>query len=161
MEIAIRPVLGSLRPKSLLSDVNGPDAHLLPWSESESCSKPILVGTVPGGIIAIHRISQELFDTLRALQQAMMDYGLFSFYALGALKQKLERSHVIYGDLLAFYPRLSSDQQHEILREADIDNEHKIQSIAKSILGLSDEDLGDRTTLDLLCDIIQILLNQC
>lgn len=161
MEIVICPVLGSLRSKSLLTDTKeSAQSHLLPWSETESYRKPILVATVPGSIVAVNRISPRLFEFLLHLQDVLLYHDPFMFYDFDLLRDKLSITHVIYGDLIALYIRLPLEQQQKIFQDIQMEDEQSLRSLAQSILGVSDESLRERTTVDLLCEIIQILLDQ-
>ncbi|KAI9276361.1 mono-functional DNA-alkylating methyl methanesulfonate N-term-domain-containing protein [Sporodiniella umbellata] len=98
--------------------------HILPWSIGLSEShKPIVACTVSGSILSTYRISENLYTTLKTLQELILDFeptspllGSKQDFQLWYCQLSGADQAVIYGDLVEVYLRLSFKEQLQVLK---------------------------------------------
>ncbi|KAI8984378.1 hypothetical protein BDF20DRAFT_859700 [Mycotypha africana] len=161
-DILVRPSLAVLRSTVDLNGSGKFAQYILPWSQvltvddmnindknkkESQLVKPVVCGTVSGGLVYIYRISPLLFDALKVLQRLLLRYeptkpllGTAEDFEHWYSNLSGTETSSIHGDVIESFLRLSPIEQLEIVN--GVRESEEIRKVFEPLLINSDVDYG-------------------
>ncbi|KAI8377233.1 mono-functional DNA-alkylating methyl methanesulfonate N-term-domain-containing protein [Choanephora cucurbitarum] len=148
-------------------------SHVLPWSlnigtsnsqQTSDTIKPIVTGTIAGGIVHVYRISSQLHLLLDALQDLLLAFeptkpllgspdDFVNYYCQLSGGEKA----TIHGDLVEMFLRLSFDEQLRLVSIADDQISQPLDNALRLFINMDAED-KQAFTVDHAVELIKDIL---